>query len=178
MTTRAPDAAMLRAWWAAGAWDRLTPVLQHVILGTIHTFALDADDKDDLVQDVIVRSWEYPEIPVNPKSFVASVARHLALDRTRRLSVRRRVRGVTGERALAEMPSRDLDPLTFIERSESHARLRRAITTLPRRTQMILVRHYGRQESTPRIARSLHLGHSAVKMIVHRAKHTLAPHVA
>jgi RNA polymerase sigma factor (sigma-70 family) len=129
-------------------------------------------DAEDLAQETYVRACQHPErIPAGDeaKAWLCCVARNVCRDLLRRRRFRLSVWPL-----LSKAVQVVDDPHSRVERSESHAALRRALAGLPRRQRDVLVlREYG-DLTYEQIARSLNIKVGTVMSRMNRARRRLA----
>lgn len=74
-----------RAWWAAGDWAHLVPVLRAwAHRHTPRYFGITSDDVEDIAAKVIVRAWQSARVPDHPSAWVRLVATNAARDLCKR----------------------------------------------------------------------------------------------
>jgi RNA polymerase sigma factor (sigma-70 family) len=188
--TRGPTPSLvedttLRAWWVAGRWDCLVPVLDQVARRATRTvLGGDPDAMDDVVQQTLCNCWRHPECPDRVASFVFRAARNNALDVMKAGYVKRRVRRYTPA-STAEDRSGEADPydeatgtepdaLDVIVTAETHQRLRLALRRLPDHLRRPLILHTFHRRTAADLAGQWQIKEGAMKMRLTRARLLLA----
>ena len=173
MGARGPTPALvsndvLCAWWSAGDWVQLAPVLQRLAYVVALRIVHDTDEANDIAQNALVRCWRVAIVPDAPSAFVGRVARNLALDVFKRGSVRHEVRMEDVE---AEAPARG--PLDAMVLAEALARLRMALRFVPEVLRRPLVLHAFHRRTAQELAEQFGTTEGAMKMRLVRARAAL-----
>lgn len=138
----------------------------------------DARDAEDVTQEAFLRLWrqggEVPTDRVGP--WLSHVTRNLCIDQCRRRTAARRHLGVADPEALdtlaTEAGGAD-EPLHNLELDDRQRQLLDALQTLPAETRDVMLMHYFEGRKLAEIAGTLGKSLSAVKVQVHRARHSL-----
>jgi len=135
-------------------------------------------DAEDVTQEAFLRLWrqggEVPADKVAP--WLAHVTRNLCIDQCRRRAAARRHLGVADPDAmdsLASTAGADDDPLRNLDLDDRQRQLVDALQTLPAETRSVMLMHYYEGRKLADIAVALGKSVSAVKVQVHRARHSL-----
>jgi RNA polymerase sigma factor (sigma-70 family) len=167
---------VLRAWWAAGAWDQLTPHIDAAIRRAVSTYRPSPDDVDDCVQQVLIRCWMLTvEIPANPRQYVSRMARNLWYDThtTKKCGHARKVSSVDADRVLETCASPEPDILRSLIAGENRARLKAALHQMPDAHRRPLVLRHLHSWSITALAEHFHVKEGAIKMQLVRARQML-----
>lgn len=138
----------------------------------------DARDAEDVTQEAFLRLWrqgaEVPAERVGP--WLSHVTRNLCIDQCRRRAAARRHLGVADPDALDGLRAQgddDGDALRTLDLDDRQRQLVDALQTLPSETRDVMLMHYFEGRKLADIANSLGKSLSAVKVQVHRARHSL-----
>lgn len=138
----------------------------------------DARDAEDVTQEAFLRLWrqggEVPAERVAP--WLAHVTRNLCIDLCRRRAASRRHFGVPDPDALEGLAAdtgADEDPRRNLDLDDRQRQLVDALQTLPAETRDVMLMHYFEGRKLADIAATLGKSVSAVKVQVHRARHSL-----
>lgn len=163
------DNSVLRAWWVAGAWAKLAPMVEqlaHVVaLRTVRA----EDVAADVAQDAVIRCWRATTVPDAPTAFVQRVARNLALDYLKRGSHRHEVAADT----VPEAEGLALNPLDAIVLREARERLRLTLRMVPEHLRKPLILHVFHQRSVRQLSDQFNTTEGAMKMRLTRARAAL-----
>lgn len=161
------EALTLRAWWAAGDWDSLAPVLTRVAWQAVpDVWPLSHDEREDICAGTLVAAWRTATVPDRPAAFVHRAARNRGRDRLR---LRHQV-----ERTRVEVPETVIDEaagpdaiLAAAERRQAVARLRIALRRLPPHyRRAVVLRHahgWGHEAIAARLG--VTVGHSRMLVV-------------
>lgn len=138
----------------------------------------DRRDAEDVTQEAFLRLWrqggDVPPERVAP--WLAHVTRNLCIDLCRRRSSARRHLGVADPEALdrlAAAPGDLDDPMRTLDLDDRQRQLVDALQTLSAETRSVMLMHYFEGRKLADIASALGKSVSAVKVQVHRARHSL-----
>jgi RNA polymerase sigma-70 factor, ECF subfamily len=135
---------------------------------------LNADLAMDILQETFLRCWKQSQIGEvidNPRAWLIRVARNLAEDHGKS-SFRRN--GTHPPEIMNGVRARVASPLERLEREETFAQLRTALTELSSSDREILTFRYALDYDAAQIAELLSTSISAVHMRLSRARHRLA----
>lgn len=163
------DPATWRAWWTAGAWAQLAPVVEQLAQRVALRMVRDHDVADDIAQDALIRCWRSVTVPDAPQAFVRRVARNLALDYVKRAASRYEVEDDAGRDTAHAAPS----ALDAIVQREAHERLRLTLRRVPDHLRKPLVLHVFHQRSAQELAEQFATTEGAMKMRLSRARAAL-----
>ena len=162
------DNDVLRAWWVAGDWAKIAPVLEHLALGIALRCRVATDDAADIAQNTLIRCWRTDTVPDNPTAYIGRVARNLALDHFKRSSTKYEVR----DDADAHPVATD-SPLDALMWEEARQRLRLSLRLLPEHLRRPLVLHVFHGKTMIALAAQFGSTEGAMKMRMVRARAAL-----
>lgn len=137
------------------------------VVGVVSLLAGDVASAEDAVSEALARAWERAEHGERFESlaaWVTTVAMNLTRSRWRRILAERRAR----DRIRVPDAQTDL---------EGSIDLRRALGSLPRRQQEVVLLHYYLGFDVESVARHLDVRPGTVKSALHRARAALARHL-
>jgi len=135
-------------------------------------------DAEDVTQEAFLRLWRQgSDVPADRVApWLAHVTRNLCIDQCRRRTAARRHLGVADSDAVDELVSAagtDDDPLRNLDLDDRQRQLVDALQTLPAETRSVMLMHYFEGRKLADIAATVGKSVSAVKVQVHRARHSL-----
>jgi RNA polymerase sigma-70 factor (ECF subfamily) len=151
----------------SGAFDELTQRLWPWLTHELHRACHSWQEAEDLAQETLLRLYQGlarydPDRPLRP--WVKTIAQRLAIDHARGTNVRQ-------AEPLHESPSPQADPQSTLEARELW---QLAGSLLPPRHYAVLHRRYAGQQSVAEIADELQASEANVKVMLFRARKTLA----
>jgi len=165
-------------------FERLKPSLEYLFLVKCQQ---SKEETQDLImitaQRVVEKLPQYDPANGMFSTWVFTLARNIVIDHVRKhqkksnltLSMNAPVTLDDGEELmLSNIQNDDLGPLDVLERKESHARLHQCIDQLKPQTKQVLVMFYLEQLKMVEIAEKLNIGINSVKILLFRARATLA----
>lgn len=129
-----------------------------------------AQDAEDIVQDIMIRIWEQQQ-PLdtynNIEAYLMTLVRNRSLDRLKYNKLRR------GGEAQTDVASSELTPDRTLERAESHQHVQRMVRSLPDNQREILILRDFVGYSYQDIAEITGMDLNRVKVGIHRARKAL-----
>jgi RNA polymerase sigma-70 factor, ECF subfamily len=164
----------------AAAFAQLVEQYQHRLVGIMHHLLGNADEAEDLAQEVFLRVYRTRK-KYRPKAkfstWLFTIANNLALNalrnRQRRPSIPLDVQdsGPLGPRLQEQLPeNREQAPSQFLRHAELAERIRRALDTLNERQKMAVVLNKFEDMNYADIAEVMGLSTKAVKSLLSRAR--------
>ena len=137
----------------------------------------DREDAEDVTQEAFLRLWKSgEEIPDDRAGFwLARVVHNLCIDMTRRRKVVHTHFGRPDTEAAERLPAVAADPDWLLQLDERQQQVIDAMATLPPETRSVMMMHYFQGMKLREIADALGKSVSALKVQIHRARHSLRP---
>jgi RNA polymerase sigma-70 factor (ECF subfamily) len=159
----------------AKAFELLVARHQRTVYNLALRFLHDAEDAEDVTQDVFIRVYKGAATYTPDAKFTTwlyTIVRNLCFNVLR--SRRQAVIVSVDDETLPELPARDDDPVERITRQQVREKVTRAVSKLPEnmRLAVILSKYHGL--SYDEIAGIMGCSVNAIKLRVHRAKAILA----
>ena len=180
--TRAEERALVAAARRgdAAARARLVESLAGTVFRYGRSFCRDADDAEDVLQDVLLKLLEaLPDFRGESalSTWAFTVARRTCALRRRRDARYASIEGRAG-RAARVLPDPQASPALDAERKEIGAAIERSLARLPASLREVVLLRDVEGRSAAEVARALHLGERAVKSRLHRARRALRAELA
>ncbi len=166
------DQARVGAWWSAGAWERVAPVLRVWALAAVpSTYGMSLDDREDIASILCFRAWRLGFVPENPQAWVTFVTKNLVRDWRKRASNQHE--RFDAYAALDDYESPAPLPDACIDRDEQVRLIRRAVrllATLDPITRTCVIEMSAYDVSSKVLGPALKLEPSAVRMRATRGR--------
>lgn len=135
------------------------------------------EDSEECVNDMLMKVWQTipPKHPESLKAYLITLIRHLAIDRYRAQTAKKRG-GAQFEEVLEELQgtlASDEDVGAAVEKREMTQAIERFLDTLSPQTRRVFLRRYYMADSVREIADVYGMGVSAVKISLMRTRRKL-----
>jgi RNA polymerase sigma factor (sigma-70 family) len=158
-----------RAWWEAGAWERLTPQMYELTHRICRTARLDVGTVEDIASRVAARCWAMAQMPDDPIAYVTRSVRNHVTDHYRSAWVMRQV----PEECLHTVDAGVAHPLDAMITEQTVQWLHAALEELPDDQRRPLVLHHVQGRTVAEVATLLGVNGDVVKMRMSRGRQRL-----
>jgi RNA polymerase sigma-70 factor (ECF subfamily) len=137
----------------------------------------DREDAEDVTQEAFLRLWKSgDEVPADRAGFwLQRVVHNLCIDTTRRRKVIRTHFGRPDTEVAARLPAKPAGTEQRLEMDDRQRQLLDAMAALTPETRSVMMMHYFQGMKLREIAEALGKTVTALKVQIHRARHTLRP---